>query len=257
MIDKNLFDSGVHGLIDLLLSDKWPQAVSPFLICDDTDKDKSERAESIFEFIDCPAECSFLDFGCGEGHLAKHAQSQGRKSLGFDIICADPPSWDQEGSILTSSWDKVIDRQPFDFVCLYDVLDHSENPTELLCKVRSVCHKRSKVFVRCHPWMSRHGGHHYRKINKAWVHLVFTEDELLKMGAESIFVHKYYFPLNDQKKWFIESGFSILHEDRLISQVENIFQSEMFRERLPLSKYKKFPVWQMSQTFNDYVLQPC
>ena len=72
----------------------------------------------------------------------------------------------------------------------------------LLNQVKSVCGPQTKIFTRCHSWMSRHGSHIYKQLNKAWVHLFFTEDELVKMGLKLDFTFKYFFPLKTQQNWF-------------------------------------------------------
>jgi hypothetical protein len=104
--------------------------------------------------------------------------------------------------------------------------------------------------------MSRHGGHLYRKLNKAWAHLVFTKQELALMGIDLEYVHKYYTPLIIQHSWIKKQGFKIISEDIVKTVVEPFFKKEEIKSRLPLDKYQgQFPEWQMSQVFNDYVVQ--
>jgi hypothetical protein len=103
--------------------------------------------------------------------------------------------------------------------------------------------------------MSRHATHLYQKINKAWIHLVFTEEELKLMGLEASFTQKYFFPIGQQEGWFKAAGFSVVSSDVIKSEVEPFFRKPKIVSRLPMDKFKDFPEWQMSQSFNHYVLK--
>ena len=74
----------------LLNSPTWPAAVDPVLICgEDSNQDKQDRAEGILDIIiDVHLEkLSFLDFGCGEGHVVNHSLTQNpHKTVGYDIV---------------------------------------------------------------------------------------------------------------------------------------------------------------------------
>jgi len=52
----------------------------------------------------------------------------------------------------------------------------------ILMSARQLLKPNGKIFLRCHPWTGRHGGHLYKQINKAFVHFLFTKEELEKMG---------------------------------------------------------------------------
>jgi 2-polyprenyl-3-methyl-5-hydroxy-6-metoxy-1,4-benzoquinol methylase len=254
-IDKTLFSSNVHPLLDLLASDEWPKAAPDFIICDDQkEDDKKERAEGILNWLDYDLkDKKFLDFGCGEGHVATEAKKRGADATGYDIVKSGNLAW--EDGLLTTDFSKIFD-QNFDIIFLYDTLDHCEDPSAALKQVMSVSTEKTKIFVRFHSWMSRHGSHLYQEINKAWVHLFFTEEELKKLGANIKFVQKYYTPLITQKKWILENGFKITYEDITKCVVEPFFKKIESEEFLKIKKeIKKFPDWQMSQTFNDYEIK--
>lgn len=257
-IDKSLFPDDTHFLLDLLQSNDWPLAAPKFLICNDTDKDKSDRAEGILNYMgENFTNRKFCDFGCGEGHVAKEVGKTSVLSVGYDIVKEGNLPWEttQDGFTLTNNLDKVKESAPYDFILLYDVLDHSQNPVEVLQQVKSISNENTKVIVRCHSWMSRHATHLYQKINKAWIHLVFTEEELKLMGLEAPFTQKYFFPIGQQEGWFKAAGFSVVSSDVIKSEVEPFFRKPKIVSRLPMDKFKDFPEWQMSQSFNDYVLK--
>ena len=125
----------------------------------------------------------------------------------------------------------------------------------MLQQVKSLCSPNTKIFVRCHSWMSRHGGHLYRQINKAWVHVFFTEEELHKMGVKTEFVQKYYFPIDHQEGWFKKANLKIVHADSTRTSIEPFFRRPELVKRIPIEYQNNFPEWQMSQVYNDYVLK--
>ena len=145
---------------------------------------------------------------------------------------------------------------PFDLVVLYDVIDHCEDPVATLNAVRSVCHDKTVVFLRTHPFCGPHGGHIYRQINKAYVHLFFNDEELTEMGVKSDFVRKVFFPLAGVEDWLKKSKFKITNNSMTRAVVPSFFKKpEMIKLLLESYPSKEFPEWQMSQVFNDYVLQ--
>jgi hypothetical protein len=85
--------------------------------------------------------------------------------------------------------------------------------------------------------------------------LFFSEEELKNMGIEFDFIQKYYFPINKHKSWFNESGFQFESSDIVRSFVEPFFRRQEILSRIPEEFNGEFPEWQMSQTFNDYVLK--
>jgi len=241
----------------LLKSEEWPEAVPQFLICEDNELDKKERAEGILDFMDVSNVTGkkFLDFGCGEGHVAVQAAGVASKSIGYDIIPSGVLSWEGEGdSFLTTDFNKVLANGPYDFISLHDVLDHAQNPVDVLNQVKSVCSPDTKVFVRFHPWIGRHASHLYRQINKAWIHVFFTEEEIQAMGYKMEYVNKTYFPMASQKKWFDDAGFKVLSTDVTKTAVEPFFRRPELKSRIP-NQFKEFPEWQMCQAFNDYVIK--
>lgn len=258
-IDRTLFPESTQILIDLLESSEWPAAAPQFLICENTEKDKSERAEGILNYIgENLDKKKFCDFGCGEGHVIREIGKYASTSIGYDILKDGELNWEttQDNYTLTTNFEIVKEKSPYDFILLYDVLDHAKNPLEILEQVKSLCNKDTKVFVRCHTWMSRHGSHLYQQINKAWIHLVFTEEELNLMGLKIPETKKIYLPLATQEDWFKQSGFKVINSDIIKCQVETFFRRPLILNRLPLNQFKgEFPEWQMSQSFNDYILK--
>lgn len=258
----------LDDLKKVLDSCEWPRAVPDFQIADEaSEKDKTERAEGIYEMI-LPSLSGkkFLDFGCGEGHVANYASKSADFSVGYDTI-RNPRSifeWDNKKDkfLLTTDFSKVESEGPYDTILIYDVLDHAQDPKEVLAKAKSVLAEDGRIYVRTHPWTSRHGGHAYRKINKAFVHLVFTEEELRSMGVELEHNVKSMRPVDNFNSWLEGSGLKKSTDPELDQQqVEPFFKENPIIRKRILDNFgieewtEGLPEWQMSQCFWDYVLE--
>jgi len=249
-------------LKELLQSDEWPKAVPDPLICDtENENDKKLRANEILSFmINSPLKNKkVLDFGCGEGHMAVEAAKKATQAVGYDIRSVGKLSWEkkQKNWLLTTDYSK-IEHEEFDIVVLYDVLDHSveEEPSSILKKAIKHTIVGGHIYVRCHPWVGRHGGHLYQQINKAFVHAVFTEEELKSMGYELEPIRKVWFPQATYKKWFRNAGIENVKPLLDARDPEEFFEQDIISERLKrASEKKKYPKWQMRQSFLDYVVK--
>lgn len=256
----------------LLKSDRWPLAVNPHLIVNnDSYDDKLSRGETILDtFVENGlVNKKFLDFGCGEGHVAKAGSERATFSVGYDI---DDSGWEafheSDRFMLTNDWQAVINKGPYDVVFLYDVLDHidSEDPIDVLKMIYDVLVPKGRIYVRCHPWCSRTSTHVYRNLNKAFVHMFFNEEELREMGCEPLPIRKILHPIVTYDDWFQKSGFKKVDEKVLRQDVEPFFLKEELLSSLVKKHYKdsfeeryasgrEFPKFQVEQNFLDFTLE--
>lgn len=265
-----------NPLIKLLHSNEWPEAVNPADILDINDEqDKEDRAEGILEMIiDVHMEnLKFLDFGCGEGHVVNKSKKQNTKlSVGYDIKKSDRwDSWEKGGNVIyTTDWNIVKNSGPYNVVLMYDVIDHMiSTHLELQTKlkeIKSILAPNGKVYVRCHPWSSRHGTHLYRQINKAFVHMLFTDDEIKKMGYTQEKVRQIKHPATDYAALWTSCGFRATsgpHHSK--SEVEPFFKNNPEVKAKIQDCYKDsiwevlrsgavFPEEHMSSNFIDWTL---
>jgi 2-polyprenyl-3-methyl-5-hydroxy-6-metoxy-1,4-benzoquinol methylase len=261
-------ESQFEKLKNLLESEEWPEAVLDFQIVDEnSDEEKMDRAEGVVDILveENLENKKFLDFGCGEGHMAKYASKDAAVSVGYDINKSDKSkfNWEnlEEKLLLTTSFEKVQEQGPYDIIMIYDVLDHADEPVEILEKAKSILSDNGKIYLRTHPWCGRHGGHLYRKKNKAFVHVVFSDEELKQMDL--VFEernNKVKFPIAEYDKIIKSSGLVVASKDTENQEVEDFFEknqlvSQRLKEAIRVDGGKTFPKFQMSQCFHDYALK--
>lgn len=213
-------------------NEDWPVAVDQDLIVPETgEPERIYRALQIKELIGIPTDDQIvLDCGCGEGFVAQELANTATKVVGYDLKVTDWESRAKDNLIFTTEKQKVESSGPFNLIILYDVLDHleAEDPPSFLTWLASLLAPEGKVFVRTHPWTSRHGGHLYDTVNKAFVHLTMTTDELVTAGLHlkepNIRVVR---PMAAYEAWFKKAGLST-HDKRVkTTEVEPFFSDEV------------------------------
>lgn len=265
-----------HHLIDLLESNAWPKAVPDRMIVDEaSEEQKQDRSEGIlYMLLPNLDDKKFLDFGCGEGHIAQRATelSSPKLSVGYDIKRQGELKWEQSDNLLTTDFQSVSDKGKYDVILMYDVIDHTDDPKAVLAQVQSLMHSSSVLYMRCHPWCGRHGGHLYQWKNKAFTHLVFTVDELKAMGAsvEEMPPQQVMHPKWLYERWIkgvpglkistygsidtpVEKFFA--NDPALMNRIVSRWKGKSFDERLSGGKSKKMPAIPMQQDFVDVQLK--
>jgi len=214
-------------------SEEWPEATNPSLIVTD-DSEKKFRAMQIVASLECDfTGKSILDCGCGDGHVTYELSKTAKNVAGYDISKNDRWSSFNDNNFLFSDKKSVIEKyaieNPFDIVILNDVLDHviGEDPTDLLLWVSKILKKDGIAHVRLHPWTSRHGGHLYEQVNRAFLHLAMTPDELMKNGIKLEHNQKVSRPIAVYEKWFSQSGFSFDDRNIKTDKVDDYFSGEL------------------------------
>lgn len=213
----------------LAKSDAWPQAIEQELIVNDKEDEKIHRAASVLKTListDLQGK-KILDVGCGEGHIAFIASNLFTENLvvGYDI---ENDNWEHfekpENLMLTKLWSEVDNNAPYEVIIINDVIDHTKEFEKTLEKIIKVKDKEfGKIYIRCHPWTSRHGCHTHHDMNKAFLHLVFSEDELYAMGVQPVPTYPLLDPLESYRKMFKSFGLSIIKENVIRKDVELFF----------------------------------
>jgi 2-polyprenyl-3-methyl-5-hydroxy-6-metoxy-1,4-benzoquinol methylase len=250
-----------NNLQPLDLLSVWPNALPSALICDqNSEEEKLNRANGLIQEFFLHSYNSVLDYGCGEGHLAHVLSKHHNKVLGFDIASCDNLFW-QNSNLLTKDFNLIIQNAPYKLIIMYDLLDHvvDESPVEVLTKARSLLDHDGEIFIRFHPWCSRHGGHTCHQMNKAFLHFILTSEELSELGISVPANLKIIHPLKTYKNWITRAGLNIKNEQTQRQPVESFFiENPAVKSRicrlfqLPLSD---FPYFQMEQVFIDVVCE--
>lgn len=182
-------------LKSLANSKEWPKATPEFLICK-TEQEKLDRAEGVLELLDADLENKkLLDFGCGEGHVAVKSNDFTALSTGYETQQSGKLNWEQnENYLLTTDLRKIKQLGPYDVIIAYDILDRFNlELSETLSMLKSMLTDQGQIFVRFKPWCGRHG---CCQNNKAYFHLVFTDEELVDMGLKPQKYKKIIHPLS-------------------------------------------------------------
>lgn len=239
-----------------------PNSINHREIYKDTPTEKINKANAIIDiflgsvFLDG---LNFLNYGCEDGILNYCALKENPKTnIGYNESIKHEV---EDGFITTNNWSQVQKNGPYDIILLFDILDHSENIDSILQQIKEVLDINGKIFIRCHPWCSRHGTHLYESgLNKAYAHLIFDDVELVRLGN---YVNKKTIkitePLKTYKNWFISNGFNIIKETPTYSNIEHFFYRPEIINRIKKhwqrEDYFIIPEEDMMLEFVDYEIE--
>jgi SAM-dependent methyltransferase len=247
----------------LMAIDCWPEAFPSFMASKTSTQDQINRANAVLDMmLDRNVEgMRFLDYGCGEGWIVQEILKRGvSEAWGYDIQKSD--NWaNLKGNVKMSGNGTDLPSEHFDVIMLYDVLDHCEDPVGLMARVSRCITPKGVVYVRCHPWTSRHATHLFKQgINKAYVHLFLKHQEIeVLINDKPMFTREEKKPLEAYHWWFKE--FDIKKERPVKEPVSDFFHVPAFKELLaneqsiPMVEIDSF-LKLMETQFIDYCLTP-
>lgn len=248
---------------DLLAIDCWPEAVPQFLVAKDASpEDQANRANAVLDMLlDRRVEgLTFLDFGCGDGWIAQEVLKRGvTESVGYDVKQSEV--WaNLKGPTFTCNFND-LHQGYYDVIFLYDVLDHCEDPVFLMSQIQGLIKPTGTVYVRCHPWTSKHATHLYKQgINKAYLHLFLTYEEIKELiNQDPVFTRAEKKPMEAYHWWF--NNFTIKKERSVKEPVNGFFHVPAFKEllaneqQIPMNEIDQF-VNSLDVQFVDFCLTP-
>ncbi len=247
------------GPIPNINDSNWPEAVKASAIVK-SEMTKQFRAIQIMGLIDFDYEnMTILDCGCGEGHLVKELASRAKKVVGYDIKACQ--NWINSKNVEFVN-DKEELKQQFDSIILFDVLDHLEqdSPINFMTWLNSLLLPNGVIFVRTHPWTSRHGAHTYETdVNKAYIHLALTLDELAQNNIEIKPALRIVKPMAAYEHIFKTAQLQIKNRKTQTEPVDSYFNHDLLDRIIKINwKGTVNPdeaIRIMSNQFIDYVLQ--
>ena len=229
------YENKLNDIKAIISSDDFPIAVPEENLCM-TEENKFARADSILNLFVAEDlnNKRFLDFGCGEGHVViESLKKETLFSLGYDI---DLSQCKFENKNFTSNFDDVVKNGPYDIILVHDVLDHiiSKDPITVLQDLHNILNVDGLIYVRNHPWSSRHGGHLYNKLNKSFIHLILDEIELTRCyGIQPEHTLKITTPIETYNQWFNESNLEIKSQLIIKSNVETmLLDNPVIKEKI-------------------------
>ena len=248
-------------ILKLLESDEWPAAIDPSLIANENnDDDCFERADYILKdvFKVNLRGKKVLDFGCGAGHVVVACLKRDIEAFGFDIEFQKNKLWQDYSYNLTKNWAQILSNGPYDVVLMHDVFDHSESPLNDLYRIRTVLKPGGAGYLRFHPICSRHGGHLYKRFNKAFAHMVLNDAELKELGI-NLPVQRILYPIKAYEAHIARAGLKKVSYQSSVVPVEPFFEKNPITfERLNAfygaHKNNIIPGFQMMQTYVDYLV---
>lgn len=242
----------------------WPEAVPSHLIVseDAPPAEKQFRAIQIANLMSIES-AKVLDFGCGEGYTTAELASRDTKLVvGYDIVKHE--TWQESAKNIkfTTAKEAVIANAPYDVILIYDVLDHvlNEEPATVLAWLRELLSETGIMFLRLHPWTSRHGSHSYEKVNKAYIHLALTPEEMAKHEIPVMPTLRLNRPMASYEGWIRYAGLRTVKKKVTTVDIEPFFtNSDVLKRIIQLTWNGKQSVEDavriLNNQFVDYTLE--
>lgn len=250
-------------LIEAVQSTYWPEAVPGQMIVKSSEERQRRSKSIIHDFIRQPVRGQrVLDLGCGAGDCTTTAFEQGAVAIGYDAV--PHADWTTQKGEFTTDLEVVKEKGPYDIVLMYDVYDHRsreysiEPILQLLPKITT---PKALIYARVHPFSSRHGGHLYETLNKAYVHLFLTPPEIEKLGGKLDTYSRIIHPEVVYPATWGKLGFPIVSQKSSIVVPEPIietflpFVAPLWHQQCKITDFSQI-LHIMSIQFIDYVLRP-
>jgi len=232
--DNKLIPIDLTQIETMLLG--WPRAVDPALITDQNDEDSLQyRALQILSIMPISIkDLNVLDIGCGTGHLAVEMSYQAKSVVAYDVDTKAYGDFSQSTNLtFAQDIEQVQQNGPYDFIVMYDVLDHAKgDPLDLLKTAQQLIKQDGTIFLRTHPWVSNTGGHLYETMNYGFLHLYLTPYEMSKLGYKLPYNIKATRPMAMYEDWINRAGLKIESRTIKAQPINDFFKKEAVINRI-------------------------
>lgn len=249
-----------QNYIDNLMSmDSWPEIMPQHLIVTPNDEDQKHRASSVLDMIlnESIEGLNCLDYGCGEGWITKEFKKRGAKeAVGYDL--QKDEKWESFTGIDFVTSVNDLPKKHFDIILLYDVLDHCVDTESVMNNILMLLKDTGVVYVRCHPWTSKHATHLIKQgLNKAYIHMFLSWSEIESLtGKKPVFTRKEKDPMRSYMWWFRD--FKVEKQTKITEPVSDFFKNKEIKDMLSkeqdVSNIEEF-LKNMSLQFVDFKLR--
>jgi len=221
-------------LRELLLSKKWPLAKPGFI--------------SKYDF--------YLKLVVLEDLATKKVLNV---SCGFDRLANHLPEFCEFDNLDIFNKNRRYEPNSYDIIFIYDVIDHYQfvDGIHILNMCKRLLAPEGRIYMRCHPWTSRHATHLTHALNKAFIHLIFTDQELKTIDPELVNVPslKTLTPILTYNSLITQHGLKIVKRNNITETVEDFFWRGVIYDRIMTNnKFTKQPDFPMSLQYVDYIL---
>lgn len=206
-------------------SDSWPPSLDP-------KETETDRLRSFLGSISVPIKShKVLEFGGCDNNLATMLKNEcgAAKVYSYDVdLCKyNEQTVSDPAIILTDNFRLIQHNGVYDIVVINDIIDHLEKPVYWLKQLADLINQDSgRIFIRCHPYTSKNGTHLGEQMNKAFLHLVFSDDELATLGITSKYTMKILDLSSSYQRFFEEAGLKIVRENIKKCSVDSIFLTD-------------------------------
>lgn len=208
----------------LIINSEWPKATD---LLYKTQEDKKYHGQAIIELLIEEINGKFLDIRCGEGYATAYASKYAKIAVGYDI---QEYNWEVHSQnnqfILTTNYNDVVAHFPYQVILAFDILDHCKNQKQFLQKIYKILDKKGLLYLRTHPWQSRHATHDHR--NLAYIHL-YQESYQESNGI--------YHAKKETYNLLGECGFSIIKKREIHEEIEPFFNDKISIEKPQTLQY--------------------
>jgi hypothetical protein len=240
----------------LIYRSVWPKAVPDYHLVIDSDQERSQRASRMLDqLVDLPLkDKNVLVFHCGPGDLA-YAASKITNAVGYNPQSLGWSRFPANHNLkFTTDFDEATSLSPYD-VIIHDSLEYSQSPIDRLVMASHLLSDKGRIYLRCHPWSSRHGMDNLRVFNKAFAHLYLTDLELKEMGITSLPTQRVINP-ETYREWITAAGLMIRRARNITQSVENVFRGSIMSPVLKdLYTTTEFPEDMLKICYIDYILE--